>query len=231
MSIDSPLASPGPYTVPLQHPAPVAQSSSYLGAASSSSRPLLPSRTSAASPIPSYHRHPGCVLCSLIIAAEEFGDAILAPAAPRTSGLAVESPGERSASPSQDSFLAKGKARYSQPHDPYAPPENGGAARVNVHGKEILYQDQEILVYLAEGKERLCNDGRHLVIVPKRHVTGVYELVCSFSPNAEYQGPPDVPLLSHMIEIAHKFLPLYSRDHGRKSEDGRVGFVGNVISA
>jgi hypothetical protein len=48
---------------------------------------------------------------------------------------------------------------------------------MNVGGRDILYHDEEITVYPAVGKERLCSDGRHLVVVVNRHLESVYDLV------------------------------------------------------
>jgi hypothetical protein len=41
----------------------------------------------------------------------------------------------------------------------------------------IIYRDDDITIYPAEGKEALCADGRHLIVVLNRHLTSVYELV------------------------------------------------------
>ena len=44
-------------------------------------------------------------------------------------------------------------------------------------GREVVYWDDEITVYKAAGKERLCAEGRHLVVALNQHVEGVYDLV------------------------------------------------------
>jgi hypothetical protein len=48
---------------------------------------------------------------------------------------------------------------------------------MNVGGREIVYHDEEITVYPAVGKERLCSEGRHLVVMVNRHIESVYDLV------------------------------------------------------
>lgn len=40
-----------------------------------------------------------------------------------------------------------------------------------------MFHDDEITVYAAAAKERLCSDGRHLIVVMNRHVERVYDLV------------------------------------------------------
>jgi len=45
------------------------------------------------------------------------------------------------------------------------------------NGREILYQDQEITIYPATGKERLYDGGRHLIVVVNRHLESIYDFV------------------------------------------------------
>lgn len=52
-------------------------------------------------------------------------------------------------------------------------------------GREIVYHDKDITVYKAEGKERLCQDGRHIIIVVNEHLQSVYEFVSLFSCHVE----------------------------------------------
>lgn len=63
------------------------------------------------------------------------------------------------------------------------------SSTVEVEGREVVYWDEEITVYRAAGKERLCSDGRHLIVAMNRHVEGVYDLVscrsCSVSSRAD----------------------------------------------
>jgi hypothetical protein len=46
-----------------------------------------------------------------------------------------------------------------------------------VEGREIIYSDEDITVYPAKGKESLCPDGKHLIVVLNRHLESVYDLV------------------------------------------------------
>lgn len=48
-----------------------------------------------------------------------------------------------------------------------------------------MYHDKDITVYKAEGKERLCQDGRHIIIVVNEHLQSVYEFVSLFSCHVE----------------------------------------------
>jgi len=90
-----------------------------------------------------------------------------------------------------------------------------------VGGREIVYHDSDITVYPASGKERLCSDGRHLIVVVNRHLQTVYEM-----------GPADVPMLSNILNVAEQLLcslPGNGTEEGRKALDLRVGFVGSVM--
>ena len=40
-----------------------------------------------------------------------------------------------------------------------------------------MYNDEEITIYRARGKERLTAEGKHLIVVMNRHVESVYDLV------------------------------------------------------
>ena len=50
-----------------------------------------------------------------------------------------------------------------------------------VAGRDVLYFDDDITVYAAKGKERLCAEGSHLIMVVNRHIGQVYDLVGSYS--------------------------------------------------
>ena len=51
--------------------------------------------------------------------------------------------------------------------------------KVTVEGREIVHHDEEITVYLATGKESLCDGGRHLIVVVNYHLESVYDFVSS----------------------------------------------------
>lgn len=48
---------------------------------------------------------------------------------------------------------------------------------VIIGNHRIIYRDDDVTIYPAEGKEALCRDGRHLIIVLNRHLSSVYDLV------------------------------------------------------
>ena len=48
---------------------------------------------------------------------------------------------------------------------------------IKVSGREVVFFDEDITVYKASGKERLCAEGKHLVVVINRHVERIYDLV------------------------------------------------------
>ncbi|WWC94100.1 hypothetical protein V866_000938 [Kwoniella sp. B9012] len=185
----------------------------YIQGSSSSHHQHNVSTSSSSTPlnrVPTTPSHPGCVLCSLVASTSDQlqNQSSNSPSA-RT---ALLPPGERSSSPSP--LLARRRSGTS----------------VNTNGKEVVYQDSQVTVYKAEGKERLCSDGKHLVVVLNKHVENVYEF-----------GPSDVPLLSHIIDLSHQLLSSTAgqssstpseaeRGKGKgKDNDVRVGFVGNVM--
>lgn len=43
--------------------------------------------------------------------------------------------------------------------------------------REVVYHDADITIYPAVGKERLCEGGKHLVVVVNRHLESVYDFV------------------------------------------------------
>jgi len=100
--------------------------------------------------------HPGCVLCGLV-----------ASAASQSRSSFDSTSGSGSGAP--------------RPGSPSSPPRGGsvpGIGRtVRIGEREIVYRDQDITVFPAIGKERLCSDGRHLIVVMNQHVESVYELV------------------------------------------------------
>lgn len=69
---------------------------------------------------------------------------------------------------------------YIQPFAAPMPGKVAGSSRsapLSTGGREIIFQDADITVYPAEGKEALCSDGKHLIIVINQHAESVYELV------------------------------------------------------
>jgi len=155
---------------PLQYDDPASPSASIR-------QPSLASSSTAIQPSP-LARHPGCVLCSLVASA---------------SSSLVQSDLSPSASPMpspnlSSSFLSNpmGLSRTQYPQ-PYASgstlPES---AKATVSGREILFQDVDITVYPARGKERLCDGGGHIILVINRHLESVYDFV--------RPGPPAQPL-------------------------------------
>jgi len=115
-------------------------------------------------------RHPGCVLCSIVAqASSTMAPQELSPSAQDLSPSASPLP---SPNPDTAFFNPYAIARYPQPVTTGA---DGG--KTTVTGREILYQDAEITVYPARGKERLCSGGRHLIVVLNRHLESVYDFV------------------------------------------------------
>lgn len=108
---------------------------------------------------------------------------------------------------------------------------------VKIGEREIVYRDQDITVFPAIGKERLCSDGRHLIIVMNQHVESVYNLVSRLPDLIEHmlrvQGPSDIPVLSHMLDTARQFLSNLPSSTGdresAKQPDLRVGFIGPIM--
>ncbi|KAK8864345.1 hypothetical protein IAR55_001592 [Kwoniella newhampshirensis] len=198
-------------------------------ASSSTSYPVLPthqrqSSTSSATPLqPPPPSHPGCVLCSQIQASYSRngeGASPLASPSPRMAILPSTTDGDMG---------------YHQPFEPSrslspAPISDRRGSSSN-STKEAVYHDREITIFRAEGKERLCSDGRHIIVAINRHLESVYDL-----------GPADVPTLGHMLETARRILLSSSgsqttttaseaeRGKGKaKDDDVRVGFVGSVV--
>jgi hypothetical protein len=149
-------------------PTPVA-SSSRLQPPPSPSRPLLPQMTPTTHYTPP--SHPGCVLCGLVASAASQSNS-------RNSISASDdgqAPAPRSATPTLSPLSREFPA-------PPASPGFGDSSSsrvVRVGEREIVYRDREITVYPAVGKERLCSDGRHLIIVINQHVESVNHLVSS----------------------------------------------------
>jgi hypothetical protein len=222
-------------TVPNSEPV---ASSSRLQPPPSPQRPLLPLMpTSTPTPyVPP--THPGCVLCGLVASA--------ASQSRTRSSFSHSDDGSTSSTPRAGS-PARSPVR-SQPMIPStsASASASGSAMglglgqtVKVGDREIVYRDQDITVFPAIGKERLCSDGRHLIIVMNQHVESVYNLVSDrrwhSCDRADCQGPSDIPLLSHMLDTARQFLSsLPSTSASGDSEsaklpDLRVGFVGPIM--
>lgn len=116
------------------------------------------------STISSTPQHPGCVLCTLVASI---------PAPHRTDYDDIASP-----SPSASTTF------LDRPNNPYHQPGQGSSSGIQnndrklaVQGREIVFHDEDITIYKASGKERLCADGKHLIAVINRHFEGVYDLV------------------------------------------------------
>jgi hypothetical protein len=108
--------------------------------------------------------HPGCVLCGLVASAasqsrSSFESTGSGPGTPR--------PGSPILSPREVTLPSMGRT-------------------VRIGEREIVYRDQDITVFPAIGKERLCSDGRHLIVVMNQHVESVYQLVSLAVPRRNY---------------------------------------------
>jgi hypothetical protein len=164
-------------------PEPIA-SSSRLQLPPSPRRPLLPEMPIAS---PSYIKpiHPGCVLCGLVASAAGQSQS-------RTSfsqsddGLgSAGGMTPRNGSPTMSPVVSERQSSSSFLRTSYPTAGSGATAgpgpslgrSVKVGEREIIYRDQDITVFPAIGKERLCSDGRHLIIVMNQHVESVYNLV------------------------------------------------------
>lgn len=142
-------------------PTPIA-SSSRLQPPPSPRRPLLPEMP-ATPTSPSFIQtqpiHPGCVLCGLTASASSQSRSSFDSA----SGSGTPRAGSPSLSPGREGFSST---------------VPGVGRTVRIGEREIVYRDQDITVFPAIGKERLCSDGRHLIIVMNQHLESVYNLVC-----------------------------------------------------
>ena len=155
-----------PYRLPDAH----AQSSSYAASSSSAStfRPAAPTRRR-------YTSHPGCVLCSIVAAIPDA----------QTTGPDESVHDARSPSPTvTTSFLTSSPSSATIPmvgasdsDSPRAGPSQLPPRTTQVAGKDVVYNDEEITIYRARGKERLTAEGKHLIVVMNRHVESVYDLV------------------------------------------------------
>ncbi|OWZ81273.1 hypothetical protein C365_00245 [Cryptococcus neoformans Bt85] len=179
----------------------------------------------SASSAPLLHReamtHPGCVLCGLV---RSCGSNPASPA------LSPQDSTTRLPSSSRTPSSAAGFADSSAPgpyHHPFkrtqSPAPDGRRTGNRVGGREIVYHDKDITVYKAEGKERLCQDGRHIIIVVNEHLQSVYEF-----------GASDIPLLSHILDTAAQILNSAAAagddlERGKGKETLHVGFVGSII--
>ncbi|WVQ82292.1 hypothetical protein IAT38_004420 [Cryptococcus sp. DSM 104549] len=234
--------------MPYPHPAERHSYSSYPSA-SSPTAPNHPGghqhrRQQSTSSAPLLHapsRHNGCVLCGLVRSSSS------APPSPAVGP--VDRPGSaRSVDEDQvNSATGFGPALSGAngPAGPYHHPFErslspvprrgtpvGGGGGNRVGGREVVYQDREITVLRAEGKERLCADGRHLIVVLNEHMESVYDLSAS-----------DIPILSHILDTATQILrsaaaaPSTEADRSRDLERGKgkekekvhVGFLGSLM--
>ncbi len=151
--------------------------------------------------------HPGCSLCSKYTQALEDASAAAdgsayheSPTAPSSGSTARPTPPHSAdiVSPSQPFLGGTPFSRYV-PHvvspslmpesSGYGPPvspsgSSGASASVfpapygsRTSDHAILHVDDDFLVYRAEGAAAACKGGRHLVVVPARHVESVYDFV------------------------------------------------------
>lgn len=147
--------------------------------ATSSSSPLLSTRAQARSdnygPPVMTAVHPGCVLCGIVASAASHSSSMSsAPQSPISPSISLSTP-VRAATPD----LQRGQRPNGPPIEPYAPPVPPGQSNrvINVGPHQVIYRDDFITVYPAEGKESLCPEGRHLIIILNQHLTNVYDLV------------------------------------------------------
>ncbi len=109
----------------------------------------------------------------------------------------------------------------------------GNSRGVRVEGRDVLYGDEDITVYAAEGMEALRQDGGHLIIVVDRHMESVNEMVSAGSRRGANwadecaSGPSDIPLLSHIIDTGRRLLKTSSPATGPAVT---VRFVGTLVS-
>ena len=147
------------------------------------SSPLLKYRSPIGTPAPPPRRttHPGCVLCGYVASATAQATSGSTPTSPVNTAIPLPSPVRAStpdlqrAGPSNHGFTA------------ITPIESPTALRplhlvqqqreTTVAGHRIIYRDDYLTAYPAEGKEALCSNGRHIVIVLNDHLASVYELV------------------------------------------------------
>ncbi|EAL23576.1 hypothetical protein CNBA2230 [Cryptococcus deneoformans B-3501A] len=167
--------------------------------------------------------HPGCVLCGLVRSCGSGSN----PSSPVLSPQDSTTP---LASSSRTPSLATSFADSGVPgpyHHPFertqSPAPDGRRTGNRVGGREIVYHDKDITVYKAEGKERLCQGGRHIIIVVNEHLQSVYEF-----------GASDIPLLSHILDTAAQILNSVAAagddlESGKGKEKLHVGFVGSII--
>lgn len=145
--------------------------------ASSSHSPLLGVHGSPLSPpAAAANHHPGCVLCGYVASAgaQFLPSAPYVPSSPVGTAVSLPSPAR---SPTPDLYRA-GPSNKPFPSSPTLRPLRLPQTETLVSGHRIIYRDDAITVYPAEGKEALCPSGRHLIIVINRHLTNVYDLVC-----------------------------------------------------
>ncbi|KIS01196.1 hypothetical protein L804_01070 [Cryptococcus deuterogattii 2001/935-1] len=166
--------------------------------------------------------HPGCVLCGLVRSCGSN------PSSPVLSPQGSTTPLPSSSwAPSLAAGFADSGAHLPY-HHPFertqSPAPDGRRTGNRVGGREIMYHDKDITVYKAEGNERLCQDGRHIIIVVNEHLQSVYEF-----------GASDIPLLSHILDIATQLLNSAAAatgddvERGKGKEKLQVGFVGSII--
>lgn len=145
--------------------------------------------------------HAGCVLCGLVASAQAaFASGSSDATASRTQGgsHAFDTSAVPSSRP-EDQAVASASSSpvpqaypYPQPFSPDpqssftglgvsstsgATMTKGNSRGVRVEGRDVIYGDEDITVYAAEGREALRQDGGHLIIVVNRHMESVNEMV------------------------------------------------------
>lgn len=144
---------------------------------SGGSRPLLSSRRTSststganAPPIPS--RHAQCELCALVAEAR------------RAFGY------NRGQTEMENEAGPSGIHQQSARAPPYLGPQQGslrsgrsgtGRNLRHVQGRDILYHDEDITAFAAQGNECLVPEGKHVIVVINQHAESVYQLVSPLS--------------------------------------------------
>ncbi|WVF71540.1 hypothetical protein IAT40_006348 [Kwoniella sp. CBS 6097] len=201
-------------------------------------QPQRQSSISASSPVSqsmyASPSHPGCVLCSLVSSARSSFPASRSPLhSPSTATSLLPNANDNGGlDPYPQPFERRGSSSGLG-----AGAGAGGSRGVESAGKEVVFQDEDLTIYRAEGKERLCSGENHLIVVINKHLESVYDF-----------GPSDVPMLGHIIDTARHILSTATisgggsggnssataseaeRGKGKgKEDDFRVGFVGSVM--
>ena len=175
-------------TPPPLRPDPIA-SSSRLQPPPSPRLPLLPETQM---PSPSFVKptHPGCVLCGLVASAAGQSRTSFSQSDDGLGSTGANTP--VAASPTMSPVVSERQSSSAFLRTSYPTPGPSTRAgpslgqTVKIGEREIVYRDQDITVFPAIGKERLCSDGRHLIIVMNQHVESVYNLVSRLPGHIEH---------------------------------------------